>query len=95
VKRIEKGKAVMKQQPGKKELFLGDAFGDVVVKVNGVIVEIHTDGSILVATNGPVKLQPIANGMNLPATTAQKPGQSQGPHRHSNGRRPFSAWPGR
>ena len=44
-----------------REIVLGDAFGDVAVKVNGVRVEAHTDGSILVYTNGPVQVHPAAN----------------------------------
>ena len=37
-----------------RKISLGDNFGDVVVKVNGVRVEVHTDGSILAYTNGRV-----------------------------------------
>jgi len=44
-----------------KEISLGEDFGDVAVKVNGVCVEVHTDGSILAYTNGNVKVCPIAN----------------------------------
>jgi hypothetical protein len=49
----------MTQQNGKtKEISLGDDFGDVAVKVNGVRVEVHTDGSILAYTNSPVLVFP-------------------------------------
>jgi hypothetical protein len=52
-----------------KEISLGDDFGDVAVKVNGVRVEVHTDGGILAYTNGkvdaytnrPVQVHPAAN----------------------------------
>ena len=53
-----------------KEISLGEDFGDVAVKVNGVCVEVHTDGSILAYTtdgsllaytDGNVKVCPIAN----------------------------------
>jgi hypothetical protein len=60
----------------KKEISLGEDFGDVAVKVNGVRVEVHTDGSILAHTNGPVKVSPIANddGFRLPAIAEPKVG---------------------
>jgi hypothetical protein len=51
-------------QPGakKKEITIGDAFGDVTVKANGVSVEIHTDGSVLAYTTADVKkISTIAN----------------------------------
>ena len=52
-----------------KEIALGNDFGDVAVTVNGVRVEVHTDGSILAYTNrsvdaytnGPVQVHPAAN----------------------------------
>jgi hypothetical protein len=52
-----------------KEISLGNDFGDVAVTVNGVRVEVHTDGSILAYTNrsvdaytnGPVQVHPAAN----------------------------------
>ena len=52
-----------------REISLGEDFGDVAVKVNGVRVEVHTDGSILAYTNGrvdaytngPVQVHPAAN----------------------------------
>ena len=52
-----------------KELSLGSDFGDVAVTVNGVRVEVHTDGSIAAYTNrsvdaytsGPVQVHPAAN----------------------------------
>jgi hypothetical protein len=60
---------VMSEGSSAKEISLGDDFGDVAVKVNGVRVEVHTDGSILAYTNrsvdaytnGPVKVHPAAN----------------------------------
>jgi hypothetical protein len=67
-----------------KEILLGGDFGDVVVKVNGVRVEVHTDGSILAYTNrrvdaytnGPVKVHPAAND-DAEARTTPKPGDKQ------------------
>lgn len=53
-----------------REISLGEEFGDVAVKVNGVRVEVHTDGSILAYTkngrvdaytNGIVQVHPVAN----------------------------------
>jgi hypothetical protein len=52
-----------------KEIALGNDFGDVAVTVNGVLVEVHTDGSIAAYTNrsvdaytnGPVQVHPAAN----------------------------------
>jgi hypothetical protein len=37
-----------------KEIVLGDELGDITAKANGVRVEIHTDGSILVYTKSDV-----------------------------------------
>jgi hypothetical protein len=52
----------MAQPSGKaKEISLGEDFGDLSVKVNGVRVEVHRDGSILAYTNGNVKVCPVAN----------------------------------
>ena len=66
----------MAQQNDKKEVSLGDNFGDVAVKVNGVRVEVRTDGSILAYTSGNVKVCPIANddGVRLPASGKPKIG---------------------
>src|ERR1035437_1886252 len=61
-----------------KEISLGEDFGDVAVKVNGVRVEVHTDGSILAYTkngrvdaytNGPVQVHPAANDASEAKTT--------------------------
>jgi hypothetical protein len=43
-----------------KEVSLGETFGDVAVKVNGVCVEIHSDGTVFAHTNGQVKVSPVA-----------------------------------
>jgi hypothetical protein len=58
----------MRQQRGKaKGISLGEDFGDVAVKVNGVLVEIHSDGSILAHTNGKVKVcPPVADSSGWP-----------------------------
>jgi len=61
----------MAQPSGKaKEISLGEDFGDVAVKVNGVRVEVHTDGSILAYTNGNVKVCPVANDDGRATATA-------------------------
>src|ERR1035441_7456682 len=58
---------VMAEGSGKaREISLEDDFGDVAVNVNGVRVEVHTDGSVLAYTNsgvdaytnGPVRVHP-------------------------------------
>ena len=67
-----------------REISLGDDFGDVAVKVNGVRVEVHTDGSILAYTkngrvdaytNGAVQVHPVANDdSKLKVTTTPQVG---------------------
>jgi hypothetical protein len=60
-----------------REISLGEDFGDVAVKVNGVRVEVHSDGSILAYTNGrvdaytngPVQVHPAANDATEAQTT--------------------------
>jgi hypothetical protein len=54
-----------------KEISLGEDFGDVAVKVNGVYVKVSTDGSILAYTNGAVKVCPVANDDGKTATGAE------------------------
>jgi hypothetical protein len=62
-------------QQSKKEISLGDDFGDVSVSVNGTRVDIHTDGSILAYTHsdvdaytsGSVKAHPAVNDDANPA----------------------------
>lgn len=44
-----------------REISLGDDFGDVVVKANGVRIEVHTDGSVDAYTERPVNVHPSAN----------------------------------
>lgn len=62
----------MTEQSGKAmEISLGDDFGDVAVKVNGICVEVHTDGSILVHTNGNAKVCPVANDDSKAATSSE------------------------
>jgi hypothetical protein len=59
----------------KKEISLGEYFGDVAVNVNGVRIEVDTAGSIQAYTNGSVKISPIANDDGKAATsTAPKVG---------------------
>src|SRR5437016_938930 len=41
-------------QIGAKEISLGDGFGEVAVKVNGAIIEVHEDGSVAAHTSGDV-----------------------------------------
>jgi hypothetical protein len=47
---------------------------DLTVNANGVSVEMHIDGSVLVYSNGPVKVLPLANDYSTTASTAPKPG---------------------
>jgi hypothetical protein len=62
----------MTEQNGKvKEISLGEDFGDVAVKVNGVLVEVRTDGSILAYTNGNVKVCPVANDAGKATASAE------------------------
>jgi hypothetical protein len=58
----KQGAEAMTHQNAKTEemSFVANA-GDVTIKVNGVSVEIHTDGSILACTNGIVKVCPLAH----------------------------------
>ena len=66
-----------------KEISLGEDFGDVAVKVNGVRVEVHTDGSILAYTNGrvdaytngPVQVHPANDHGKPTASTAPQIGK--------------------
>jgi hypothetical protein len=64
----------MAQQNGKKEISFTENAGDVTVKVNGVSVEIHADGSILAHTNGAVKACPVANDNGTVISTEPKIG---------------------
>ncbi len=66
-----------------KEIALGDDFGDVAVKANGVRVEIHTDGSVVAYTesdvdaytNGAVHVHPAVNDVGEPTAKGErKPG---------------------
>jgi hypothetical protein len=50
----EKEKGMTESGGKAKEIVLGDEFGDIAVKANGVRVEIHTDGSIAAYTNSDV-----------------------------------------
>src|ERR1035437_7000965 len=52
-----------------REISLGEDFGDVAVKVNGVRVEVHTDGRVDAYTNGPVQVHPAANDASEAKTT--------------------------
>ena len=71
-----------------REISLEDDFGDVAVNVNGVRVEVHTDGSVLAYTNsgvdaytnGPVRVHPArlpksygGQAANDSATSASAP----------------------
>jgi hypothetical protein len=52
-----------------KEIYLGEGFGDVALRVNGAAVEVHADGSVTAYTkndvdaytNGAVHVHPAAN----------------------------------
>jgi hypothetical protein len=50
-----------------REISLGDGFGEVAVKANGIRIELHADGSVDAYTAGAVKVHPAAND------TAAKP----------------------
>ena len=62
-----------------KEISLGEDFGDVAVKVNGVRVEVHTDGSILAYTNGRVDAYTNGPVQVHPANDHGKPTASTTP----------------
>jgi hypothetical protein len=68
----------MAQQNNKpKGISLVEDSGDVTVKVNGVRVEVHTDGSIDAYTDHAVKVHPAANDIGevaAPASSEPKPG---------------------
>ena len=55
-----------------REISLGDDF-DVVVKVNGIRIDVHTDGSVDAYTGGAVKVHCPANdtGKKAIATPAE------------------------
>jgi hypothetical protein len=58
-----------------REISLGEDFGDVAVKVNGVRVEVHTDGRVDAYTNGAVQVHPVANDdSKLKVSTAPQVG---------------------
>jgi hypothetical protein len=59
-----------------KEIILGDDFGDVVVKVNGISIEAHVDGSVDSYTNPGVRTySSVGPGTKTPvASPARKPG---------------------
>ena len=44
-----------------KEISLGDSFGEVAVKANGIRIELHADGSVDAYTAGAVKVHHAAN----------------------------------
>src|SRR5262245_927314 len=60
---------MMAGQPQK--ISLGDDFGDVVVDVNGVSVEIHADGSILAPTKERHRAAPPVNDDSPPDIAAR------------------------
>ena len=50
-----------------KEISLGDGFGEVAVKANGIRIELHADGSVDAYTAGAVMVHPAANdGLFVP-----------------------------
>jgi hypothetical protein len=58
-----------------REISLGEDFGDVAVSVNGVRVEVHSDGKVDAFTNGPVQVHPASNDDTKPKAPAPpKPG---------------------
>ena len=54
-----------------REISLGENFGDVAVQVKGIRLETHTNGSVDVYTNGPVKVHPAANDDGKPKATPE------------------------
>ena len=60
----------MSEGSSAKEISLGDSFGEVAVKANGIRIELHADGSIDAYTAGPVKVHPAANDAAAKAKTA-------------------------
>jgi hypothetical protein len=52
---------VMSEGSNAKEISLGDGFGEVAVKANGIRIELHADGSVDAYTAGAVKVHPAAN----------------------------------
>ena len=68
-----------------REILLGDDFGEVAVKVNGAIIEVHANGSVAAHTSGDVdaytnasvRVHPAANANEKASTTTPaelKPG---------------------
>jgi hypothetical protein len=58
-----------------KEIFLGNGFGEVAVKVNGATVEVHADGSVAAHTSGEVDAYTNASVRVHPADE-QRPSES-------------------
>jgi hypothetical protein len=52
---------VMSEGSSAKEISLGDGFGEVAVKANGIRIELHADGSVDAYTAGAVKVHGAAN----------------------------------
>jgi hypothetical protein len=62
-----------------KEISLGKGcLGDVAVRVNGVRVEVHADGSVDAYTDGPVKVHAAATDDRLATVTAARIGDPDG-----------------
>jgi hypothetical protein len=62
------------EQPGTKsnEISFVETAGDITtVKAKGVSIEFHADGSILVYTDGPVKVCPVSHFDAKPAPIAE------------------------
>jgi hypothetical protein len=59
---------VMSGGSSAKEVSLGDGFGEVAVKANGIRIELHADGSVDAYTAGAVKVHPAANDTVAQAT---------------------------
>ena len=58
----------MSEGSSAKEISLGDSFGEVAVKANGIRIELHADGSVDAYTAGAVKVHPAANDIAAKAT---------------------------
>jgi hypothetical protein len=56
-----------------KEISLGDGFGTVAVKVNGVRVEVHADGSMDAYTDGAFIVHPVVQKNAIPSLPPARP----------------------
>jgi hypothetical protein len=72
---------VMSEGSSAKEISLGDSFGEVAVKANGIRIELHADGSVDAYTAGAVKVHPAANDIASKAALEIGAIESTGEHK--------------